>query len=109
MTSECITWLMTLTLLFFVYILTGCDTVQIEERVIYSDNTPVQKARVRQWTDEFKGGAITDENGEWSMRVPADTLIGLCIENPRNNNKESCYQGILITPSVDGGTEMTKD
>ena len=109
MTSECTAWLIILTLLFFSYILTGCDSVRIEERVVYTeDRSPVQQAKVRQWTDNYKGDTWTNDNGEWTLMVPADMAINLCIENPRDDNKEACFEGILITPPIDGGTKMTK-
>ena len=87
-------------------LLVGCDTVDIKERVIHGeDNSSVQHAKVRQWNDTFKGGTLTDSNGEWTMTVPADVVINLCIENPRDNDKEACYElDSLITPSVESGS-----
>ncbi len=84
-------------------ILVGCETVDIEERVIYEDKTPVVGANVHQWTDDgYDGYTVTDENGEWSLLVPPDTVIYLCIEDPKNENELACYEcGTLITPSLD--------
>lgn len=91
-------------------LLVGCDTVDISERVVYTDSTPVQNAKVRQWTNSYQGATFTNENGTWTLTVPADVIINLCIENPRQNNKEACYEdGYLITPTVESGeTEMIK-
>ncbi len=80
----------------------GCDTVTIKERVIYEDKSSVVGANVHQWTDEgYNGYTVTDKNGEWTLRVPSDTVIYLCIEDPRNEDELACYEcGTLITPSL---------
>ena len=91
------------------YIFTGCDTVTIEESVFYEDSTPAKDAQVRQWNDTFKGKTRTNQHGKWTMTVPADVLMNLCIENPRNNNEEACYDGYLLTPEVGSSIhEMSK-
>lgn len=94
-----------------IWILTACDSVEIRERVIYGeDDKPVQGAKVVQWTDSYRGVTKTDDNGEWTLDVPPDTVINLCIDNPRNNNIEACYEkDSLITPPINGGNEMIKD
>ncbi len=95
-----------------VLLFVGCDTVLIKERVVYEeDRMPVIDAKVHQWTDEgYNGYTTTDENGEWSLQVPEDTIIYLCIENPNNDNELVCYEsGYLMTPTLESGeTEMTK-
>ncbi len=97
-------------LLIFSLLFAACDTVQIKERVVYVDGQPVSKTKVRQWTDTFKGTAITNEDGAWTMIVPADAFINLCIENPRNQYIEACYNsGYLLTPTAESGeTEMIR-
>ena len=93
-----------LTVLFaIIWLVTGCDTVRIKERVTYSeDNASVVGAKVIHWNEEFQGTTYTNENGEWEMVVPPDTFVNLCIENPRNNNRKSCFDGYLLTPLQDG-------
>lgn len=92
--------------IIFGLLFVSCDSVTINERVIYLDGTPVQDANVRQWGDHYKGKTVTDKDGHWQLQVPPDTVINLCIENPRNDNKEVCFNGTLITPSLDGGDKM---
>ena len=89
--------------LLLALLLVGCETVKIEERVVYEDSTPVQDAQVHQWTDEgYDEYTVTDENGEWALLVPPDTVIYLCIEDPNNNNEIACYEcGTLTTPALD--------
>ena len=96
--------------LLLALLLVGCETVDITERVVYIDRSPVQHTKVRQWTDTYKGATFTDENGTWSLTVPADVIINLCIENPREGNEEACYEsGYLVTPTVESGEdEMIK-
>ena len=91
-------------------LLVGCDSVDVTERVIYEDMTPVQNARVNQWNDEYNGVTYTDENGTWTLTVPADVIINLCINNPREGNKLVCFEeSWLLTPTVESGeTEMIK-
>ena len=102
-------------LVVFLFILSalfllGCNNVTIEERVAYEDGTPVRAAKVYQWVDEvYAGYTYTDENGTWALTVPADTVINLCIENPRYGNKEACYEyDILITPNAESGENQMK-
>ncbi len=87
-------------LVLIALILLGCDTVKIEERVIYEDKSAVIGASVHQWTDEgYNGYATTDNNGEWSLHVPSDTIIYLCVDD---GNILACYEcGTLTTPSLD--------
>ena len=95
--------------LLFAIILAGCETVEISERVIYEDSTPVVDAKVIQWNDTYKGTTRTDENGNWSLNVPPDTVINLCIENPQDNNAKCCYQEDgLLTPPLNGGDKMIR-
>ncbi len=86
----------------------GCDTVKIEERVIYDDKSAVVGANVHQWTDEgYNGYTVTDENGWWSLEVPSDTRIYLCIGDPKNKDELACYEcGILITPALDSNSTV---
>ncbi len=88
----------------------GCESVvEIKERVIYPDGTPVKGAKVRQWTDEgYNGSTITNDRGEWALIVPSDTVIYLCIDD---GNFLACYEcGILITPALDSNsTSMITD
>jgi len=94
----------------FGLLMNGCETVTIKECVTYEDNTPVKQAKVRQWTDTYKSSTITNDKGEWKLQVPPDVFINLCIENPRNNYKEACYEnGYLLTPSVGSGVTLLKD
>lgn len=87
----------------------ACETVSIEERVVYEDGTPVARALVHQYTDiGYNGYAVTNENGEWSLDVPVDTLIYLCIENHRDNDAFVCYEGYLITPTLESGENKMK-
>ncbi len=105
-------------LLYFLFVISaiflviGCEMVNIDERVVYEDETPVVNAKVHQWTDEgYNGYTFTDDNGTWSLLVPVDTIIYLCIENPRNNNTLACYEnGYLFTPTLESGSnKMTKE
>lgn len=93
--------------LLFIFLLAGCeDTVDLKERVIFEDGSPVKGAKVYQWTDEglYYGTTHTEENGTWTLTVPADVFINLCIENPREKNSLACYvEGYLITPTVESG------
>ncbi len=92
------------------FLFKGCEnTVEISERVVYTDGTPVKGAKVRQWTNRYNGSTITNNRGEWSLFVPADTIINLCIEDPKNHNKEACYEmDSLLTPQFEGGNEMLR-
>lgn len=82
--------------------LVGCD-VAIDERVIYEDGTPVVDVEVIHSMDRFEGITRTDNNGRWSIRLPADSYVWLCIENPLNDFELSCYNGLLKTPAIDSG------
>ena len=88
-------------LFFLLFLFIACDTVEVEERVVYgSSGEPVKNAPVRQWTDTFIGKTKTDTNGRWTMTVPADVLINLCIFDPVQQF-EACYtEGYLLTPTV---------
>ena len=83
-------------------LLTGCEIYTHKERVIYEDGTPVQHAWVTERGDTFDGGTFTDVNGVWWMPAPPGIDIRLCIENPRDNFRPACYNGILQTPFEDG-------
>ena len=83
--------------------------VEVRERVIYEDKTPVKNAKVIQWNDSFKGTTYTDEDGNWKLDVPPDVVINLCVENPRDNNSRCCHQEDgLLTPPLNGGNEMIR-
>lgn len=101
---------MLIPLIFLIIVLTGCDTVDITERVIYTDGTPVKNAKVRQWTDDYDGATFTNEDGTWTLTAPEDVEIFLCIENPREQNIEACYyEGYLFTPTAaSGSNEMIR-
>lgn len=90
---------------YFALALTGCDTVEISERVIYEeDKTPVQFAKVVQTGYEYKGITYTDTNGEWTLHVPADAILTLCIDNPRDRNIPACFdEAYLLSPTVESG------
>jgi len=88
--------------------LVGCQIVTIKEKVAYEDKTPVKHAQVRQWNDSYTGTTFTDRNGEWRLDVPADEFIKLCIENPRDNYNEACYNGLLLTPTENGEMEKVE-
>ncbi len=95
-----------------VLFIVGCETVTIKERVIYEDGLSVVGASVHQWTDEgYNGYATTDKDGWWSLEVPPDTRIHLCIKDPKNENELACYEcGILITPALNSDvTAMIND
>ena len=91
-------------------LLVGCDVVDIRDRVAYVDSTPVVNADVIQWTTKYYGKTTTDENGTWTLTVPADVIINLCINNPREGNKRVCFEeSWLLTPTAESGeTEMIK-
>ncbi len=93
------------------FLFMGCDAVTIEEKVVYIDGSPVAGAKVHQWTDEgYDGYTYTDGNGTWFLTVPPDSIIYLCIENPKDDNLLACYEeGFLVTPAVESGeTEMIR-
>ena len=90
-----------LTLLLLILMLLGCDNVTVKERVLYEDRTPVKRGKVIQWNDNYKGTTYTDQDGRWSLAVPPDTLIELCIEEYERGIGKACYDGELITPALD--------
>lgn len=91
-------------LLLTTFFFFACETVEIKERVIYEDGTPVVSALIHQYTDEgFNGYTFTDAEGIWELDVPPDSAIHLCIENPRENNDKICYDGDLVTPAINSG------
>ncbi len=103
--------LVTIIFILAAMFLLGCENVKISERVVYEDGMPVEAAKVHQWTDEgYNGYTVTNENGTWTLTVPADRIIYLCIENPRKEDTLACYNdGHLLTPTVESkGTEMIK-
>jgi hypothetical protein len=91
---------------FILFIFIGCDTVNIHERVVYGDtHLPVVNGKVRQWTLKgYKGKAITNSNGEWTLTVPADTVINLCIYDPKGDYEACFEENVLITPSIESGS-----
>jgi len=90
--------------LFWFLFIQGCNSVKIEERVLYEDGSPVIGCKVHQYIeDTYNGYTVTDENGEWSLTVPEDNVIKLCISNPLNNNEMSCYEDVLTTPTIESG------
>ena len=91
--------------LFWFLFIQGCNSVKIEERVLYEDGSPVVGCRVHMYSeDTYNGYTVTNENGEWSLTVPEDSIIYLCVENALNNNEMSCYEdGILTTPTIESG------
>ncbi len=98
-------WLLILAII--VGLLVGCDTVKIKERVVYEDTRlPVKDAPVRQWTNEgYLGHTRTDKNGTWSLTVPPDTIINLCIYDPIGQF-EACYENnALLTPSIESESD----
>ena len=104
-------WFMFLMFLavIFGYLLNGCDTVTIKERVLYDDKTPVTEAKVTQFNETFKGGTFTNDNGEWTMEVPEDVFIGLCIEEYERDIGKACYEnGYLLTPTIESGLHELK-
>ena len=94
--------------ILYVLFMIGCQVVTIRERVVYEDETPVRHTKVRQWNDTYSGITFTDKDGVWFLDVPADQSINLCIENPRNNYNEACYNGLLLTPTENGEMEKVE-
>ncbi len=88
--------------LFWIVFINGCNSTNIQEQVLYEDGTPVVGSKVHLYTSEgYNGYTVTDENGEWDITVPEDSLIYLCIENPLLSNEMSCFEGKLTTPTVE--------
>jgi len=53
----------------------------------------------------YSMGHLENNNGEWKMTVPADTIINLCIFDPIQKF-EACYtEGYLLTPTVASGSD----
>jgi hypothetical protein len=94
--------------ILFILLLFGCDTVDIKERVVYEDTLlPVVDAPVRQWTHEgFKGTTKTDKNGTWTLTVPPDTIINLCIYDPIGKFEACFATDALLTPSLESGSDQ---
>lgn len=100
---------MLLLLVFFAYILTGCDYATIEERIIYEDRMPVQRALVTAQCDSYIGSTITDSSGSFTLYVPPDTVLKLCAEEYDRDIGKACYDGDLLTPSLDSkSTELQR-
>ncbi len=98
MTEKIIGFLIGVLLLFWMIFFNGCEATKIREQVLYEDGTPVVNSKVHMYTEEgYNGYTVTDENGEWTIVVPSNSLIYLCIENPLLDNEMSCYDGILTT------------
>ncbi len=91
--------------LFWFLFIQGCNSVKIEERVVYEDGSPVVGCKVHQYTSEgYNGYTKTDNSGRWSLTVPSNTVMYLCVENPLSGNEMSCFEGVLLTPAIESGS-----
>ena len=88
-------------LIFPLLILIGCETVEVSEYMMHKDLTPIVGAKINVYNKEFNGTTTTDEHGFWSMQVPPDVVVDLCVAYEEG---KACHvMDSLITPSIDSG------
>lgn len=80
--------------------------VESTNKVVYEDMTPVMEAKVHQYSDTVDYITYTNILGEWSLILPVGSKWELCIQNPKMDYEESCYDGFLI---VDADGELLRN